>query len=389
MQAEVGANPRWGGWQVWWALALWCLLLATSEAAAAMAPWPADALALRQRIEALGERQRPLTVELARQALSEALSPAQQAWFLDRLTKDLFRLRRWADCLAAARQGMALAGNSPQQQVRFATWAGYALLAQGQQPEVRRLDDEHIAPFLPGLLASPDPQARRRAVDAMRLRAALLQVTPGQAGQAMEQLTQVLRLYEGLQDAEGRAETLHMIAALRFAGGDVDQAVRAQHLAIEVAQQGQVDGVLARLYALLAYLQAQAGDKEAYQQALQASLRNALQEGDEYYQAMVHFNRSDDAYRRRDWDQAIELSEWARRIFEKMGDASMAASCRINHGVALNRAGRPGGAGHDPGRSGHARGSTGPGTQRGPSPAGTGAGVGLCAPVRAGLCGAS
>lgn len=332
----------------WWplraaGLLVLCLAVFAVDAAASSAPWPAAASALRQRIEAQGERQRELSTELAQQALAGALPPEAQAWFLEHLTKDLFRLRRWAMSLAAARQGLALPNNTPPQQVYFATWAGYALQGQGQPAQAMRVYDEQIASLLPTLMASADPQWRLRGVDAMRMRGAALQTLPGLAGQAMEQLTQVLRLYDELPNSEGRAETLNMIAALRFAGGDVAQALLAQRQAIDAAEQGRVPGVLARLHALMAYLEAKAGNDDAHQRELQASLTSAVAEGDEYYQAMVSFNRSDAALRRKQWSLAIELTEQARRIFNKIGDPNMAAMCLTNNGIALNRSGQPGG----------------------------------------------
>lgn len=295
---------------------------------------------LRQRIEAVGNADRDLSVKLARQALAAPLSPNEKAWFLERLGTDLRRLRRWQDAQAVAAQGLALSGIDAAQRVRFATQAAYVLQGLHQPDQSLRVFDEQIVKALPELLKSPEAQTRRVAVDALRMRGAALLAVPRRP-EAMEQLTQALRLYDRLQDAEGRAETLHVIAALRFAGGDAPEAEQAEQQAIDIATQGQVQGVLAKMYLLKSYFQGQREQGEEYASTLRAARDAAVEEGDDFIQAMVTFNLSAVAIQRKDWAEALRLTDAAVPAFIKIGDLNMADMSRGNHGIAMNRSGRP------------------------------------------------
>ncbi|HEY1092329.1 MAG TPA: GGDEF domain-containing protein [Burkholderiaceae bacterium] len=311
--------------------------MAALDAAADPSPQATD---LRQRIEASGDQDRGLAIKLARQALTGRLNPEQSAWFLDRLGSDLRRLRRWQDALAIAQQGLALAGIDPAQRVRFATQLGYVRLGQIQAAEALRLYDQQIAKLLPALLRATDPQTRRTALDALRMRGAAL-LAASRNPEAMEQLTEVLRLYDAIGDAEGRAETLHVIAALRFASGDLAQALQAEQQAIDIATQGRVKGVLAKMYSLKSYLQGQHMQTEEYERTLLAARAAAIEEGDDFIQAMVTFNLSDVAIQRKDWAEALRLADSAVPTFVKIGDLNMADLARANRGIALNRSGHP------------------------------------------------
>ncbi len=317
------------------------LLLALACAhVAGMASAPASTPELRQRIEAVGDPDRELAIRLARQALAGPLSADDKIWFLDRLATDLRRLRRWQDAQAVTRQGLALSGNDPVWRVRFATHLGYELQGLNQPADALRIYDELIAKEVPALLKAPDASTRHAAIDAMRMRGGALLAVPRRP-EAMEQLTQVLRLYDELNDAQGQAETLHVIAALRYAGGDPPEAMRAEQQGIDIATQGQVKGVLAKMYMLKSYFQGQSTRGEAYERTLRAAREAAIEEGDDFIQAMVTYNLSAVAIERKDWAEALRLTDAAAPIFLKIGDLNMADLSRSNHGIAMNRSGHP------------------------------------------------
>jgi len=321
-------------------VALLALALTTLAAPAPVpvpVPVPANQAELRERIEALSGHDRAQAIELARQALGGPLSPEQRAWFLDRMTADELYLRRWKDALATAELGVAQAGADTVQRVRFQTQAGYAYLGLGQ-PLAALGVSEALAPLLTPLLKSVDTPGYRQALDAQRLRGAALLSVPRKA-EAMTQLTQVLRRYDELDDSEGRAETLHMIASLRSTSGDRFEAVRAEQAAIDAATQAHLKGILPRLHSLMAFLQSRAGDEAAFLHELQAARASAIDEGDEYTQAKVAFNLTSVAIADRDWTQALRLIDQAYPIFVKLGDLNMADLCLIDRGISLSRTG--------------------------------------------------
>jgi len=322
----------------WPTVALTLALLGVADLSAGMASAPASATELRQRIEASGDHDHVLAVALARQALAGSLSPDQKAWFLDRLTVDQLRLRRWNDVQASAQEGLALPGADAALRVRFATQLGYAFLGLGEAAETLRTYAERIAPALPQLQKSADLAAQRLALDAQRMKGAALLALARKA-EAMEQLTPVLRRYDELGDAQGQAETLHIIASLRYAGGDAAEAVRSEQQAIDAAERGQVKGVLPRLHSLMSYLQFHAGNLQAHVRELELARQSAVEEGDDFVQAMVMFNLSDGAMKRKDWAEALRLVDGAYPIFMRIGDLNMADLCLFNRGLALNRSG--------------------------------------------------
>ena len=307
---------------------------------AGMASAPASTLELRQRIETSGDTDRELAVRLARQALAGPLNAEDKIWFLDRLATDLRRLRRWEDALSVARQGLALSGGDPAWRVRFATHLGYELQGLNRPLDALRIYDEQIAKDAPAFLKSLDATTRRAGIDALRMRGNALLAVPRRP-EAMEQLTQVLRLYDELKDAQGQAETLHVIAALRYAGGDPPEAMRAEQQGIDIATQAQVKGVLAKMYMLKSYFQGQHDRGPEYERTLHAAREAAIEEGDDFIQAMVTYNLSAVAIAHKDWAGAMRLTDVATPIFLKIGDLNMADLSRSNHGIAMNRSGRP------------------------------------------------
>ncbi|MDI4634673.1 GGDEF domain-containing protein [Pelomonas sp. V22] len=309
-------------------------------ASAFTAAAPASAAELRQQLEATPAKDRARAIAMARQALAGPLEPDQRAWFLDRLAADQLRLRRWDEALSSAQQGLALTQVGTPLRVRFASLLAKGRLGLGQPAEALRIHDEQSAPAIPALLSSADRITRLRALEALRVRAMSL-LGLARKGEAMEQLTEVLRQYDQLDDAEGQAETLHVMASLRHGSGDVAEALRAEQQAIDIAERGQVPDVLARLHSLMAYLQAQAGNQQAHERELEAARKSAVEEGDDFVQSMVMFNLSDGAMQRKDWAEALRLTDAARPIFLRIGDLNMADLCLANRGIALNRTGHP------------------------------------------------
>lgn len=321
------------------ALASALLSLATPTVWAYAASAPASAMELRDQVQATG-KDRARAIGLARQALAGPLNEEQRTWFLDRLTVDQLRLRRWDDALASAQQGLALAQADVPLRVRFGTLLAKAQLGLGQPAAALRTHEEQFAKAIPALLKAADRPMRLRALEALRVRGMSL-LGLNRKGEAMEQLTEALRQYDQLGDAEGQAETLHVMASLRYGSGDVAEALRAEQQAIDIAERAQLPDVLARLHSLMAYLQAHAGNQQAHERELEAARKSAVEEGDDFIQSMVMFNLSDVALKRQDWAEALRLTDSARPIFLRIGDLSMADLCLANRGIALNRSGHP------------------------------------------------
>src|SRR5262249_23123241 len=150
-------------------------------------------------------------------------------WFLDRLSDDQLRLRRWQGSLDTARQGLDLKNLDNVQRLRFNTLKANAVLAQGQPAEALRINDE-MADETARLLKTADGPGYRRALEAQRLKAMALLALSRRAT-AMELLTDVLRRYDKIDDPTGRVETLHVIASLRDLSGDRIEALRAESIA--------------------------------------------------------------------------------------------------------------------------------------------------------------
>lgn len=279
-------------------------------------------------------------VERARRALAGALSTDERISLLDRVTADQLRLRRWTEARASADAGLALQGLDSGWTLRFATLGAQAQLGMNQHDTVLKQCDERISAMLTALRHSQEPADRLRVLQAQRTCAMAL-VGLSRRAEAMELLTQVRRGFDDLKNAEGQAETLYVIAALRNSSGDIAEAARTLQLAIDTALEGRVKGVLPRLHSLMAYLQAHSGKHEAQRQALEAAGQSALEEGDAFVQAMVMFNLSDVAMQDQDWPTSLRLSEAARPIFLRFGDLNMADLCLANRGIALNRTGHP------------------------------------------------
>lgn len=321
--------------------ALLALQGAAGPAEAALPSAAASSAAeLRQQIDATPARERERMIELARQGLAVPLAPAEKIWFLERMAGEQLRLRRWADGLTSARDGLAMAVVGTAWYVRFAELEALALQGLGRHEDSLKSWDANVAPHLEMLLKSTDPMDRRRALNAQRTRGMAL-VGLKRHGEAMELLTQVLRGFDALKVPGGQAETLHVIASLRSTTGDLGEALRAEQQAIDIAKRGQVTGLLPRLHSLMSYLQASAGNTEAQLRELTAANDSAIEEGDPYVQGVVMFNQSDVAMQRGDWAQSLRLSAAARPLFLRIGDLNMADLCLANQGIALNRTGHP------------------------------------------------
>ncbi|XHS79648.1 diguanylate cyclase [Burkholderiaceae bacterium UC74_6] len=314
-------------------------LLAMSVAQAA-ASAPAGFDDLRQRIENAGGKDRSGNIELMRKALSGPLDAEQRTWVLDRLSSDQLKLRRWQGALEAAQQGLGISGGDVQQRLRFDTLKANAYLGLAQPAEALRISEELMPIVQPMLKAADANPGYRHALEALRLRA-MTWLAMGKSPQAMELLTDVLRRYDQLGDAEGRAETLHVIAALRDINGDRIEALRAESRAIEIAEQGSVQGVLPRLHGFKSFLHGKVDEEAQFAQELSAARATAIAEGDEFTLAMTMFNATNLEARNGRWKEALRLVDEACPIFERVGDLNMSDLCQATRGIVLNRMGHP------------------------------------------------
>ncbi len=317
--------------------------LHTAQAApAVMGAAPVTAAELRERIEASSALDRPQNIGLMQGVLDGAqaatLNDEQRLWFLDRLSADQLRLRRWQGALDSARRGAALKPSDPAQRLRFTVLQAYAYFGMGQPAEALRLSEETADTVSKLLKGSPDAPGYRRALEAQRLKAMAL-LALQRRDQSMEVLTDVLRRYDKLEDAEGQAETLHVISSLRDISGDRQEALRTEGLAIELAERGQVKGVLPRLHSFMSYLYGQADQEKDFTRELEAARRSAIAEGDEFILAMTMFNANRLAFDHNRFAEAARLVDEARPIFVRIGDLNMADLCLAARGFALNRLG--------------------------------------------------
>lgn len=309
------------------------------QAAPAAGAASVDVAELRERIESAVGPARTQIIELASQALAVPVGAEQRAWFLDQLTAERLRQRRWKEALASAQEGLALPGSDDVRRLRFATLKGDGLLGLGL-PQEALLICEQLQPTVQTQLKASAQAGYLRALEFLRMRSRTL-LALHRKTEAMEQLTLVLSRYDALNNAEGQAETLHIMASLRNTSGDFQEAVRTQRRAIDVAERGDVRAILPRLHSLMAYLLYGAGDMDARERELETAQSVAIEQGDEFIGAMVSFNLSDAAIRHQDWPRALRLVEQARPIFLRIGDLNMADYCEVNRGIALNRSGHP------------------------------------------------
>lgn len=323
------------------ALLLASLLMAqpaSSAQAATSAPEAFDAL--RQRIESSNGTERSENIERMRVLLAGSLSTDQRLWMLDRLSADQLKLRRWQGALEAAQQGLGQTGGDVLLGLRFSTLKANAYLGLAQPAEALRISDELMPVVQPYLKAADGSRAYRRALEALRMRA-MAWLALGKSPQAMELLTDVLSRYDRLDDAEGQAETLHVIAALRDINDDRLEALRAESRAIEIAEQGQVKGVLPKLHGFKSFLHGKVDEEAEFAKELAAARASAIAEGDEFALAMAMFNATNLDARHQRWSEAQRLIDEACPIFERIGDLNMSDLCQATRGIVLNRLGHP------------------------------------------------
>lgn len=295
--------------------------------------------AMKARIEALDDSAPAPREALIREALVRVRTPGDRLWLLDRLARALAQQQRWPQSLEIARQGQALAV-TPADQVGFALLVGQAELeVQGATAAYQAFD--RVAPLLPALAAG-QPASQRLAGDAYQFGGATL-AQMGRLPEAMDCLTQAMRIFDALQDGVRQAQALHEVAMVHFRSERMEEAVRTEQRAIEAAEASGRERQLSGYYSRLSHYQSQLGQTEAQHQSLLKAERLARQEGNDYNLAVVATNLADVALQRKDYVGALRYADLAIPLVERSGDTASVAVCWINRGIALNRLRRGGG----------------------------------------------
>jgi tetratricopeptide (TPR) repeat protein len=196
--------------------------------------------------------------------------------------------------------------------------------------------------LLEGAVApAPDPEQDpegAKVQSGLRFELARLCVTRGDLDRALALYQEILALYEQLGDEQGKAASLHQMAAVYLTRGDLDRALALYQESLQISEQlgdkkGKADslGNMAGVYLTR-------GDLDRALALYQESLQLKEQLGDKQGKAASLHNMAGVYLTRGDLDRALALYQESLQLYEQLGDKKgTAASLHNMAGVYLTR----------------------------------------------------